>query len=71
MDGSEGGVGLHQSRFLFGVMVDKLTDEVRQDSLWIMMFADDVVIYSESREQVEESLERRGTEVGGSKIEKR
>lgn len=29
MEGSEGGVGLHQSRFLFGVMVDKLTDEVK------------------------------------------
>lgn len=32
------------------------TDEVRQESLWTMMSADDVVICSESREEVEESL---------------
>ncbi|KAI5609712.1 hypothetical protein C0J50_5692 [Silurus asotus] len=31
--------------------------EVRQKSLWTMMFADDIVICGESREQVERSLE--------------
>ncbi|KAL3978871.1 hypothetical protein ACER0C_019933 [Sarotherodon galilaeus] len=52
------------------MMMDRLTEEVRQESLWILMFADDTVICSESREQVEESperwrcvLERRGMEV--------
>ncbi|KAK3515300.1 hypothetical protein QTP70_013476 [Hemibagrus guttatus] len=55
-------VGLHQgsalSPFLFAVVMDQLSEEVRQESTWTMMFADDIVICSESREQVEENLER-------------
>ena len=47
-------VGLYQglalSPFLFAMVMDKLTDEVRQESPWIMMSADDIVIRSESRE---------------------
>ncbi|KAK3558090.1 hypothetical protein QTP86_009450 [Hemibagrus guttatus] len=57
-------------------MMDQLSEEVRQESPWIMMFADDIVICSESREQVEENLERwrfalerRGMKVSGSKTE--
>ncbi|KAK3567005.1 hypothetical protein QTP86_008720 [Hemibagrus guttatus] len=56
-------VGLHQgsalSPFLFGMVMDQLSEEVRtgQESPWTMMFADDIVICSESREQVEENLE--------------
>ena len=42
--------------FLFAMVTDRLTDEVRQESLWMVMFADDIVIYIESREQVEENL---------------
>ncbi|KAJ8375265.1 hypothetical protein SKAU_G00058450 [Synaphobranchus kaupii] len=74
------GVGLHQgsalSPFLFAMVMDRLTDKVRQESPWTMMFADDIVICSESREQVEESLEkwryaleRRGMKVSRSKTE--
>ena len=59
-DGFKVEVGLHQgsamSPFLFAMMMDRLTDEVRQESLWAMMFADDIVICSESREQVDENL---------------
>ncbi|KAK3519850.1 hypothetical protein QTP70_006680 [Hemibagrus guttatus] len=39
-------------------VMDQLSKEVRQESPWTMMFADDIVICSESREQVEENLER-------------
>ena len=38
--------------------MDRLTDEVREEAPWCMMFADDIVICRENREQVEESLER-------------
>ncbi|KAI5615787.1 MICOS complex subunit MIC26 [Silurus asotus] len=40
------------------VVMDRLKDEVRQESLWTMMFVDDIVICGESSEQVEKSLER-------------
>ncbi|KAK3517341.1 hypothetical protein QTP70_003466, partial [Hemibagrus guttatus] len=39
-------------------VMDQLSKEVRQESPWTMMFADDIVICTESREQVEENLER-------------
>ncbi|KAK3566597.1 hypothetical protein QTP86_001084 [Hemibagrus guttatus] len=55
-------VGLHQgsalSPFLFAMVMDQLSEEVRQESPCTMMFADDIVICGESREQVEENLER-------------
>ena len=55
-------VGLHQGSalnpFLFAVLMDRLTDEVRLESPWNMLFADDIVICERSREQAEESLER-------------
>ncbi|KAK3521076.1 hypothetical protein QTP86_007004, partial [Hemibagrus guttatus] len=57
-------------------MMDQLSEEVRQQSSWTMMFADDIVVCSESREQVEENLERwrfalerRGMKVSRSKTE--
>ncbi|KAK3531013.1 hypothetical protein QTP70_007858 [Hemibagrus guttatus] len=73
-------VGLHQgsalSPFLFAIVMDQFSEEVRQESPWTMMFADDIVICSESREQVEENLERwrfalerRGMKVSRSKTE--
>lgn len=73
-------MALHQgsalSPFLFAVVIDRLTDEVRQESLWTTLFADDSVICSENREQVYESLERlrytlerRGIKVMRSKTE--
>ncbi|KAK3534572.1 hypothetical protein QTP86_016661 [Hemibagrus guttatus] len=73
-------VGLHQgsalSPFLFAIVMDQLSEEVRQESPWTMMFADDIVICSESRDQVEENLERwrfalerRGMKVSRSKTD--
>ena len=40
------------------IAMDKLIDEIRQASPWIMMFADDTVICGESRQQTEAGLER-------------
>ncbi|MCJ8739626.1 hypothetical protein PDJAM_G00049200 [Pangasius djambal] len=73
-------VGLHQGSalgpFLFAMVMDQLSEEVRQESPYTVMFADDIVICSESREQVEENLERwrfalerRGMKVSRSKTE--
>ena len=73
-------VGLHQgstlSPFLFAMVMDRLTDEIRLESPWTMMFADDIMICRESREQAEASLERwryalerRGMIVSRSKTE--
>ena len=47
--------GLTKSPFLFAMV---LADEVRKESLRIIMSVYDIVICSESREQVEENLER-------------
>ena len=73
-------VGLHQgsalSPFLFAVIMDKLTDEVRREPPCTMLFADDIVICEEIREKVERrleswkyALERRGMKVSRSKTE--
>ena len=56
--------------------MDRLTDEVRREPPWTMLFADDIVICEETREEVERrleswkyALERRGMKVNRSKIE--
>ena len=47
-------VGLHQglalSPFLFAMIMDRLTDEVRREPPWMMLFADDIVNCEETRE---------------------
>ncbi|KAK3563927.1 hypothetical protein QTP86_006213 [Hemibagrus guttatus] len=66
-------VGLHQgsalSPFLFAIVMDQLSEEVRQESPWTMMFADDIVICSENLERWRFVLERRGMKVSRSKTE--
>ena len=73
-------VGLHQgsasSPFLFAVIMDRLTDEVRREPPWTMLFDDDIVFCQETREKVERKLElwryvlkRRGMKVSRSKTE--
>ena len=73
-------VGLHQgstlSPFLFAVIMDRLTDEVRRKLPWTMLFADDIAICKKTREEVEQrleswryALERRGMKVSRSKTE--
>ena len=50
-------VRLHQgsalSPFLFAVIMERLTDEVRRELPWTMLFADDIVIFEETRKEVE------------------
>ena len=54
-------VGLHQgsvlSPFLFAMIMGRLTDEVRRETPWTMLFADDIVICTETREEVEQRIE--------------
>lgn len=57
-------VGSHEgSAFLFAMVMDRLTDMIGQESPWTMMFEDDIVICSKSKEQVQERLERGGMKV--------
>ena len=71
-------VGLHQgsalSPFLFAVIMYRLTNEIRREPPWTMLFADNIVICEETREEVERKLEswmyalkRRGMKVSRSK----
>ena len=73
-------VGLHQgpalSPFLFAVIMDRLTDEVRREPSWTILLADDSMICEETREEVERrleswghALERREMKVSRSKTE--
>ena len=55
------------------MVMDRMTDEIREEAPWTMMFADDIVICSESKEQVEEKLEswRYALERRGMKVNRR
>ena len=63
--------GLHQgsalSTFLFAVIMNRLTDEVRKGPLWTMLFADDTMICEDTRKEVERRLERIGKKKNESK----
>ena len=67
-------VGLHQgsalSPFLFAVVMDCMTREVQREAPWDMLFADDVVVCSETKEEVEQRLEmwREAMEVRGMRV---
>ena len=74
------GVGLHQgsalSPFLFAIIIDRLTEDIRKDAPWDMLFADDIVLCRQNHKELEEdleiwrnSLERRGLKVSRSKTE--
>ena len=61
------------SPFLFAMVLDCLTEDVRSEAPWTMMFADDVVICVERQEEVEERLERwrRALEDRGMRISRK
>ena len=58
---------------LFAMVIDRLTDEIRQEASLNMIFADAIMICGESKEQVEEKLEcwRYVLERRGMKVNRR
>ncbi|KAI5742912.1 hypothetical protein M8J77_012557 [Diaphorina citri] len=71
-------VGLHQgsalSPYLFDLIMDVLTEDVRKKAPWCVMFADDIVLCEESVEDMERelrrwknALERRGLKINRTK----
>ena len=74
------GVRLHQgsalSPFLFAIIMDKLTEDIRKDAPWYMLFADGIVLTRKNHREQEDdleiwrnALERRGLKVSRSKTE--
>ena len=70
--------GLHQgsSPFLFAIMMDSLTENIRKNQPWQMMFAYNVVLCAREKgeldlelEQWRESLEKRGMKASRAKTE--
>lgn len=60
---------------MFTMVMNRRTEKVRRESPWTVMFVDNIVICSESREQMEEKLKRfrfilvrRGIKVRHSKM---
>ena len=74
------GVRLHQgsalSPFLSAIIMDKLTEDIRKDAPWDLLFADDIVLSKKNHRELENALEvwrnaleRRGLKVSQSKID--
>ena len=74
------GFGFHQgsgiSPFLFGIITDRLTEDIRKDAPWDTLFADDIVLSRQNHRELEEdleiwrnALERRCLKVSRSKTE--
>ena len=71
-------VGLHQgsalSPFLFAIIMDKQTEDIRKDAPWDMLFEDDIMLCRQNYRELEDvlemwrnALERRGLKVSRSK----
>ncbi|XP_064116677.1 uncharacterized protein LOC135222522 [Macrobrachium nipponense] len=56
------GVGLHQGSSLrpplFNIVWDVLKEDVREEPPWCLLYADDIVLVAENREELEGKLER-------------
>lgn len=73
-------VGLHQgsalSPFLFNVVLDVLTENVRENPPWCVLYADDIMLLARNRRELQEKLDRwrvaledRGLKISRSKTE--
>ena len=55
------GVGIHQgsalSPFLFAIIMDKLTEDIRNDATRDMLFIDDIVLSRQNHRKLEDDLE--------------
>ncbi|XP_071718336.1 secreted RxLR effector protein 78-like [Rutidosis leptorrhynchoides] len=55
-------VGLHQgsalSPYLFALILDELTKRIQDNIPWCLIFADDIVLVSDSREELNRRLEQ-------------
>uniref|UniRef100_A0A8D9DMA0 Reverse transcriptase domain-containing protein n=1 Tax=Cacopsylla melanoneura TaxID=428564 RepID=A0A8D9DMA0_9HEMI len=79
-EGFEVRVGLHQgsviSPYLFDMVMDVMTDEIRGEAPWTMLFADDIVLCEFTAEALElklenwrNALEQRGLRISRTKTE--
>ena len=54
-------IGVHQgstlSLFLFTIVIDEITKNIREKILWCMFFADDIVLIDEIKDEVNTKLE--------------
>ena len=58
----EEGVGLHQglslSPYLLNIVMDVITEGVREHAPWSMLFGDDIILCDEANKGLERKLER-------------
>ena len=50
------GVGLHQGSARIALIIDVLSEHLRAENLWELLFADDLAIMADSEEQLQERL---------------
>ena len=69
-------VGLHQgsalSPYLFDLIMDVISEGVRSNAPWVMLFADDIVLVCKTKEELRRQLSRwkKALEEKGFKISK-